>query len=296
MLDIDFVFLGNFDHAFHDEWMIASAMGEGRAVTEFDVAEFRGVDSRGVGGVGDIEANADLGFQAIRRHHRAVAADLFLDGIQTKQGDVGFFIGSGDAFHYLRDDVGAESVIERAGDEAFMCEFGGAVLIDHGVADAESHSCDFFPVGRADIDPEIVDGGCFFCTEFIAAEVDGGVADDSRNDSVIAEDVDAPAATRGSIGTANAIDAEEAFVIDVFDDVADLIRVGFEHDGFRGFAFKSRPSGAVSIALDLGGGFLKIFGPDILTRHFEACWGWSFKEFEEEGLVSFFHMRRVKGE
>ncbi len=289
MLDVYFIFFGGVDELFDDEGVVAGAVGEGWALAEFDEAEFGGVDAWGIGGVGDIEADADVRFEAVGGHHGAVAADFFLDGVEADEGEGRFFAGGGDAGQDLCDDVGAEAVVEGAGDEAFVGEFGGAVLIDHGVADAEAHFGDFFGVGGSDIDPEVVDGGCFFAACFVAAEVDGGVADDSGDGAFIAEDVDAAATGGGGIGAADAVDAEEAFVIDVFDDVADFIGVGFEHDGFFGFAGEGGPSGSVGVALDGGGGFFEVVGPDVLAGHFEAGRRGGFEELEEEVFVCFFH-------
>ena len=139
-----------------------------------------------------------------------------------------------------------------------------------------------------------MDGGCFFGAGFVAAEVDGGVADDTGNDSFVAEDVDAAATGGGGIGATDAVDAEEAFVIDVLDDVADLVGVSFEHDDFLGFSFEGGPGGAVGVALDFGGGAFEVVRPNVLTGHFESGGGRGFEEGEEEVFVGLFHVGVVE--
>ena len=146
VLEIDFVFLRKLDEALDDERVVAGSVGDGWAFSEFHETELCGVDARGVGGVGYIEAKADFRIEAVGGHFRAVAADFLLDGVEANQGDGGLFAGGGDAFHHLGDDVGADAVVQGAGNDAFVGEFGGAVLVDHGVADAESHGGDFFGV------------------------------------------------------------------------------------------------------------------------------------------------------
>jgi hypothetical protein len=52
------------------------------------------------------------------------------------------------------------------------------------------------------------------------------IAPASRRDlAPVSEDVQTAAAAAGGIGTANTVDAEEVFVVDVLDNVADLIGV-----------------------------------------------------------------------
>ena len=168
-------------------------------MAKFHEAELRGINAWGVGGVGDIEADADVRLEAEGGHFRAMAADFFLDCVEADEGERRFFAGGGDAFENLSDDVGAEAVVEGAGDEALVGELCGAVLVDHGVADAEAHGGDFLRAGCAKIDPEIVDGWGFFAGGLVATEVDGGVPDDAGDCAFIAEDVDAAAAGGGCI-------------------------------------------------------------------------------------------------
>lgn len=293
MLDVDFIFIRDFEDTFHDKWMVAGAVGDTWALAEFHEAEFHWINSRGIGGVSDIKAYAQVWLESIGSHHGAVAADFFLNRVKADEGDGRLFAGGGDAFHHLGDDVGAKAVIKSTGNDALVSELGRAVLVDHGVADANAHLCDFLGIRCADIDPEIVDGGSFFAAEFIAAEVDCGVSHNSKNDAFVAKDIDATPSGGGSIGTADAVDTEEAFVIDVLDDVADLVRVSLEHDDFFGLPFESGPSGAVGITLDLGGGVFEIVRPDALARHFETGGGWGFEEVEEKFFVGFFHVRKL---
>ncbi len=289
VLEVDLFLFRKCDEPFDDEWVVAGAVGDGRAAAELHQAELRGLYAGGVGGVGDIEAKADIGLESVGGHHRAVAADLFLDRVETDEGDGGFLAGFGDALHHLRDDVGAEAVVQGAADQAFVGEFRRAVDIHHWMPDTETEGGDFFRVGRADIDPEIVHGGRFLTTEFVAAEVDRGVTDDAGDFALVAEDAHTAAAAGGGVRTADAVDAEEAFVVDVLDDVTDLIGVSLQHHDLLRFSGKGRPGGAIGIAFHGSGEGLHVFRPDTLAGHFEAGGGGGFEEVEKEFFIGFFH-------
>ncbi len=279
---------GDFRESFDDYWVVGGAVSHGRAAAEGDRAVLGGVKARGIGGVGDIEADADIREDPVGGHHGAVATDFFLDGIEADERVIGFLFLLGDAAHDLGDDVAADAVIEGAGDEAFVGEFGGAIGVDGEVADAQAEFGDFGGGGCADIDPELVNFWGFFIAE-ILAEVDGGVADDAEDLAAVAEDAEAAATGGGMVGAADAVEPEEAFVVDVFDHPADFVGVRSEHHAALGFPGEGGPSRAVGVAFDGVGGGFQVFGPDALAGHFAAGWAWGFEQVVEEFAVVLGH-------
>ena len=124
--------------------------------------------------------------------------------------------------------------------------------------------------------------------------MDRGVSNNSGNDSFIPENMHPSASAGRSIGTTHPVDAEEAFVIDVLDDVADLIGVCLQHHHLLGLAFEGRPSGSIGITLHFGGSAFQVFRPDILTGHLKTGGGGSFEKFEEKIFIGLFHMPIVE--
>jgi hypothetical protein len=90
-----------------------------------------------------------------------VAADFLLHGVEADEGEGGLLFRFRDALHDLGDDVAADAVVERAAGEAFVGELDRAVLIDRRVSDADAERGDLLRVRRADVDPQVVDGGLF---------------------------------------------------------------------------------------------------------------------------------------
>ena len=56
----------------------------------------------------------------------------------------GFSFGGSDFFHHLGNDKSADSVIECSADEAFIGEFGRAILIDGNVSYPDAELGDVF--------------------------------------------------------------------------------------------------------------------------------------------------------
>jgi len=143
VLDRGFCGFGDLFQALDDEGVVRCAVGESGARAEFDFAMLGGIKARGVGGVGDVEANAHGGLEAVCGHHGTVSANFFLHGIETDEREGRFALAGGDAFHHLGDDVAADTIIECATDNPPVSEFDWAVLIDGGVAHTDAEFCDF---------------------------------------------------------------------------------------------------------------------------------------------------------
>ena len=120
--------------------------------------------------------------------------------------------------------------------------------------------------------------------ELVAAEMDGGIADDATDGAFLAKDVEPAAAGGGDVGAADAINAQEALLGDVLDDEADLIGVGLEHDlARRGVgAIEGGPGAAVGVVLDAMGELAEVGGPFPLAARARTRWGWGSGEDRRE--------------
>ena len=148
------------------------------------------------------------------------------------------------------------------------------VRIDRRVADAQAERGDFLGIGGPHIDVQLVNLGRFFIAPAVCAQVDGGVADDAAHGFLVAQDLQAATARSGGVGAANAINAQEALFGDLFDDEADFVGVGFEHDplgsALRGPCFQSGPDGAVSVIFHAVGMGADVSGPFALARKLKS--------------------------
>ena len=295
VLDGDIGLGGALEQAGDDGGMVAGAVGDGGTAAEFDFAVLGGIDAGGFGGVGDIEDYADIWAEAMGGHFGAVSADFLHDGVDGDEGGAGSIGGGGEAGEDFGDDESPEAVIEGATDDPIGGKRLSGIVIDGWVTDAETEGGDlFFGIG-ADIDIEFVNFRGFFVGEGIFAEMDGGITDDAGDRSEVTEEIDAAPAGGGGIGTADAIDAEPAFFGDVFDDEADFVGVGFEHDasGVCGGAVEGRPGGPVGIIFDeIGEGF-GVGDPFALASDFEAGGAWGIEEVVEELVGSGIHGGRM---
>jgi hypothetical protein len=100
---------------------------------------------------------------------------------------------------HLGDDVAADAVIQRTADEPLVGKLEWPVLVDGRVADAETKTGDFCGGGGTDIDPKIVNSGCFFLAGVIPAEVDGGISDDAGDAALVTEEGEAAAPGGGGV-------------------------------------------------------------------------------------------------
>ena len=92
--------------------------------------------------MGNIQADAEVGLDAVGGHHRAVSTDFLLHRVKADHGECGFLLFGGETSHHLSDNVTADAVIQSASDEALVCKLHRAILIDCGVADAETECSD----------------------------------------------------------------------------------------------------------------------------------------------------------
>ena len=282
---------GDVDEALDDERVVRRTVGNGRAAAEFYTAEFPVIDTRGVGGMGDIQTNAKVRLEPVGRHHRAIATDFLLHGIQADEGEGGFFPARRDAFHDLGDDVAADAIIDGTADDALVGEFHRPVLINGRVPNAQPEGSNLRGTCSTDIDPKIVDGGGFLRNGFIAPEVHGGIPDDARHAALVTEDRQPAAASGSGVRAAHAVDAQETTLVDVLDHEADLVGVSLKHEDAVGFPGERRPSGAIGIAVHLGRVLPDPIRPDPLSGHFESGGAGSFQQLEQKLAVVLLHAR-----
>lgn len=264
-------------------------MSDRGAAAEGDFTVFFVVDIRRVRGVGDIEDDGDVGVEAMGDHLGAEATDFFVDGIDGVDGGGGRGLQFGEFGEDFGDDEPADAIIEGTSDDAILSEGFRSVLIHGGVADAETEFFDVFFICSAEIDIEFVDVRNFL-VRFIFADVNRGISDDAGDGSFLSEKDDPASAGGGVVAAADAIDVDEAFLADVFDDEADFVGVGFEHDGGAVFfALKSGPRVAVGIDVDGVREFFSVGGPGALAFQFEAGGAGRIEELIEEFFGSGVH-------
>ena len=164
-------------------------------------------------------------------------------------------------------------------------------LLLHRVADPQAERGNFLGVRGSDIDPQLVDLRGFLVARAVAAQVDRGVADDPHHRALVPGEDQPPAARRRDIAAADPVDPQEAIRLDRLDHEADLVRVGRQHHGPRGFPLKPRPGRAVGIAGHFGGDRPEIIRPHPLAGHLEAGGAGRLEQGEKEFPVVFRHPR-----
>lgn len=233
-----------------------------------------------IGGDGGVEGDADVGLDAEGGGGGAAEADFLLGG---GDGDDG--AGGGAEFAEGFDhDEDADAVVEAFGGDGVAAFGEVAVEGDHaadfeGLADGVG--------GEAGVDEELFDFGLFFVGFGEEVRRFGGVAEDAGEDiAVLGGDADALGEELAGVEAAEGLNAEEAFVVDVFDDEADFVHVGGDHDaGFAGAG-----EGGVEVAHGVGfeGGGVEggeFAADDAADEGFLAGDAAGFAEFFEEGEV-----------
>ena len=132
--------------------------------------------------------------------------------------------------------------------------------------------------------------GSLFVAE-ILAEVNGGVADNAGDFAFIPENPESAAACRGVVGATDAVESEEASVVDVLDHPTDFVGMGGEHDAAFALSRKGGPGGAIGVAFHRAGGGFQVVCPDALAGHFAAGGAGSFEQIVEEFAFVLGHER-----
>ena len=81
MLEWDFVLLGDFDEALHDQRVVRCTMRNRGPFPEFHQAMFLHVDARRVGGMSDIKDNRNRWPDTVCRHLGPTTTDFLLHRI-----------------------------------------------------------------------------------------------------------------------------------------------------------------------------------------------------------------------
>ncbi len=283
----DVFFFGDFFEQGIDARVVGAADADDGPGAEFDVAVFFLVAERGVGGVGHVHDEGDVGLQRVAGHTCAVEAVFLLDGGEgddARAARLGFASGFGAFFCKEAECFGstkdAYAVVAAAGGDVFT----GETLNSGGVGDGVANTHEFFGVlfgVDADVDEHAVDVGDFFAVVWVL-QVDGELAGDSRDGAILAVDGDALAADEGVVHAADALEVDVAFVGDVFDHEADFVSMATEEDARRA----ARVDDGVAVAPGVAAGFIgecgHIIEPSALDGGFKARGGSSFEELEEE--------------
>ena len=295
MLQRDLRLGGRLGQALDHLGVVAGAVGDAGPLAQFDLPVLFLRNAGGIGGMGHVEDDGDVGEQAVRDHARPVAADLLLHGVDGDDGGGGPLLGGGQAFEHAGDDEPADAVVEGAPDQPVLAEAFRGVAIHGRMADADPERGHFRGAAGAHVDVEVLDLRGLLVGEIVLAQVDGGVADDAAHGPLVAQDLEAAAPRRGDVGPADAVEMEEARLGDVLDDVADLVGMGLEHDrraiGRRALA--GGPGGAVGVAFQRVGERAHKGGPFALSGCFEAGGGRGGQVVEQKLLGVLLHGGRA---
>ncbi|CAA9477717.1 MAG: hypothetical protein AVDCRST_MAG13-960 [uncultured Solirubrobacteraceae bacterium] len=239
-------------HAVEEHGMERGAALEHRARPELVLAERADLDPGRVRRVRDVHDHRDVGAQPVGGRARAVEADLLLD---RGHGDhvARRAARAGHEARSLVGDEGPEPVVHRLGDRAAVGQFDGIAGQHRGVPDAD-HPARLVAVRGADVDVELLELRDALAV-VVLEQVDRLAPDDARDlaaarahhDALAHEDLRIPAADGG--------EPQEARVLDVGDDEADLVDVADDgHARPAGGAGHARVRGAHGVGVHVGEG------------------------------------------
>ena len=216
------------------------------------------VDPGRVGGVGDVDGDRDVGAELEGGGAGAEEADLLLhggDGGHRAAGPVAL----GAAAQALQRDVGAEAVVHRAGDEPLAGDRHRLGGDHHRVADPDQLR-GLLAVGGADVDVHALQLDDLFALVGLE-QVDRLAPGDAGHEAVLAADLDPLADEDLRVPAADRREPEEALLVDVGDDQADLVDVADDRQQRRGLADAGdRGADAVDAELGEGGGLAPDLG------------------------------------
>ena len=239
----DLLALGGRVQQLEDDRVEHRAALDDRAVAELVLADLVDVDARRAGLVRDVDDDRDVGLQAVGGGARAAERDLLLHDAAGR--DVaGRAAGLGDDARGLERDEGAEAVVHRARDDAVVVQLE-RLAGDHGdVADAHELARLVAVLG-ADVDVQVAQLGDLLAL-LLAQQVDRLAPDDAGQRAVARDELTALADEDLRIPAADADEAQEAVVVDVRDDQADLVDVADDREQRRAFgrARDARDGGA----------------------------------------------------
>ena len=203
----------------------------------------------------DVDDDRQVGLEAIRRRPRPRERDLLLH--HADRGDVARRAARlGDEPRRLQRDERAQPVVHRARDDAVVAQFQRLTGDDRDVADAHEPACLVAVLG-ADVDVQVAQLGHLLAL-LLLEQVDRLAARHARHDAVARDELDALADEDLRVPAADAHEAQEAVVVDVRDDQADLVDVTDDGEKRRavggvGCALDARDGGAHDVDLDVVG-------------------------------------------
>ena len=170
--------------------------------------------------------------------------------------------GLGDEPRGLERDERAEPVVHRARDDAVVAQLERLAGDDRDVADAHELARLVAVLG-ADVDVQVAQLGHLLAL-LLLEQVDRLAPGHAGDDAVARHELDALADEDLRVPAADAHEAQEAVVVDVRDDQADLVDVADdgEERGAGRRALDARDGGAHDVDLDVVGERAARFGED----------------------------------
>jgi len=254
-----------------------------RAGAELDLAaELLGVQSGVVAGEVDVDDDHHVRVPAQRHRLGAHERRLLVDGGERRQArGCG---GGGVVFHGPRAHVDAGAVVEGRRGEAAVGERQEVGREGDGVADLDQRE-GLVAGARADVDPLVVQVGRLGAL-LGRHLVRGLAADHAVHRAAGAVDHKVAAGEQLRVHAADLVERDEAVLVHVGDDEADLVVVRRHHDVWRTLRDHVGPEVAERVALR-GGDRGQAPADDLLGRRFEAggrgCGAEVAQEFEVGG-------------
>jgi len=145
-----------------------------------------------------IEHDGKVGHEAVRNHHRAVAADLFLHGIDRDHGRGHALLFLAQALHDFSDDEAADAVVDGAAHEFVVADKFSGVGVNHERGPRRMPAS---ATSLALLTPISTTSSMRLRHLFVLAipNADGGVADDAAHHALFTQDV-RPSATASGGG------------------------------------------------------------------------------------------------
>ncbi len=151
---------GDGAEALVDDGVICAADGEHGAAAEAHIAVLRLRGLRGVGRVGDVHHDGDVGFHAIRGHGRAVEAVFLLNERARDDAGLQFAAALRDAAQGLGGRPCADAVVAAARGNAVAEQRVDACRVGDRVTHGD-HALGLGARAGADVDREVFDLGHF---------------------------------------------------------------------------------------------------------------------------------------
>ena len=178
MLDRNSLGASYLFEALNDQGMVRSSMGKSRPTTQFHIPVLGIIDTRSIGRMGDIQAEADIRHQSMSGHQGSIPTNFLLDRIETDQTERRLCLCGSYLLHDLRNNETPNPVIDGPADYSLPGQFHGLIRVNCRMSDPNAKTRYFIRRTCSHVDPQLVGSWSLFIGE-IAPQVDRSISDDS---------------------------------------------------------------------------------------------------------------------